>query len=101
MATGSFSETERRVSRKSHDFIGSRVHPTSSAGKGSLDGRVDKELFWSCRNCGMWCIGSRVRSPGGTSDGNGSITNSVSGGVGDPINNGGFCPDCGSANSRK
>jgi hypothetical protein len=98
---GSFLEGPRKGSRKSARFIGSSVHPTSSGGTGKPEGQAVDEIYYSCRQCGMWCIGSRVASPGGANEGNGAIVGSLSDGVLDPVNQGGYCPDCGSANSRK
>ena len=93
-----FLETQRKDSRRSRNYgiIGSSLHPTSSAGSGKPDGDVTEEVFYSCKQCGMWCKAGEVQSPGSANDGDGG--NVFSGG--DFTVQRGFCPFCGSANSR-
>lgn len=94
-----FLETQRRGSRRSRNYaiLGSSQHPTGSGGSGKADGETDKEVFYDCKQCGMWCKAGQVRSPGGGNDGNGT---NVFTSDGDFTVNRGGCPFCGSLNSR-
>lgn len=76
---------------------GQAEFPTGTAGRGTADGNTEKEVFYSCQQCGHWNLQSRVASPGGTSDGNGGVV-VVNG---DPQIQRGFCGFCGTANSFK
>ena len=99
-------ETRRRGSRKSSPSFGAPIYPSPTAGLGKQRGKVTDgtspgESFYDCKQCGMNILGSRVQSPGGANDGNGGIVLVAQApGVVDPQNMTGFCPFCGTANSK-
>jgi len=86
-----------------YDFVGATLYPSPTAGDGKyVRGNHPKKVndSYGCSQCGFQCSIKRVKSPGGSSEGNGGITVSVSSEVGDPTVSGSVCPHCGSANSR-
>lgn len=93
---GSFLEIEKKASRRSPDFVGGQVHPSGSGGNGKNLDRSGQEDFYRCAQCGMYCLASRVQSPGGGNDGNGNLVWTGS----DVLSQSGGCPDCGSLNSK-
>jgi rubrerythrin len=96
------TERKRRPSTRSTGF-GRLVHPTSTAGTGSprrteVNTFNVGEVFYRCKQCGFHCLELRVQSPGEMGgEGMGGVTIGTNH---EPNVSSGFCPLCGTVNSK-
>lgn len=97
--TSSQYGTRRRL--RNDDIVGARLFPTPSAGNGQL--RIDPFTgvpdSYRCQQCGFGCVvANGIFSPGTVNQGDGAVVNDAV--TGDPTVQRGYCPFCGTGNSR-